>query len=117
MKIYNYHPETFEYLGEGYADPDPLEPGNWLIPASSATFPPPEPIEGKNRHFENGTWVYKDPPPEPEKYEQKLTYVDKRSFAYPPIGEYLDAIVKGDNEQLQKYINDCLAVKQQIPKE
>ncbi len=117
MKIYNYHPETFEYLGESFADPNPLEPGNWLIPASSATFPPPEPIEGKNRYFENGSWVYKDPPPEPKPYEIQLTYADKRKFAYPDFGEYLDAIVKGDDAQLQKYIADCLAVKQQYPKE
>lgn len=117
MKIYNYHPETFEYLGEGLADPNPLEPGNWLIPASSVTFPPPDHIEGKLRYFENGSWVYKDPPPEPEKYELKLTYKDKRRFEYPEFGEYLDAVVKGDQAAIDKYIADCLAVKAKYPKE
>lgn len=31
--IYIAHPFTGEYLGSGYADPDPLDPDNWLVPA------------------------------------------------------------------------------------
>ena len=40
-----------------------------------------------------------------------------RANEYPDFKEYLDGIVKGDNEQIQKYINDCLAVKAKYPKE
>jgi hypothetical protein len=40
-----------------------------------------------------------------------------RSKEYPDFKEYLDGIVKGDNAQIQKYINDCLAVKAKYPKE
>ena len=40
-----------------------------------------------------------------------------RSKEYPDFKEYLDGIVKGDNVQVQKYINDCLAVKAKYPKE
>jgi hypothetical protein len=40
-----------------------------------------------------------------------------RSKEYPDFKEYLDGIVKGDNTQIQKYINDCLAVKAKYPKE
>ena len=40
-----------------------------------------------------------------------------RSKEYPDFREYLDGIVKGDNVQVQKYINDCLAVKAKYPKE
>ena len=36
---------------------------------------------------------------------------------YPDFKEYLDGIVKGDDAQIQKYINDCLAVKAKYPKE
>ena len=40
-----------------------------------------------------------------------------RANEYPNFKEYLDGIVKGDNAQVQKYINDCLAVKAKYPKE
>jgi hypothetical protein len=40
-----------------------------------------------------------------------------RTNEYPDFKEYLDGIVKGDNAQIQKYINDCLAVKAKYPKE
>jgi hypothetical protein len=44
------------------------------------------------------------------------TYAESRQIAYPPIEDYLDGVVKGDAEQIQKYINDCLAVKARYPK-
>jgi hypothetical protein len=40
-----------------------------------------------------------------------------RAKEYPDFKEYLDGIVKGDDAQIQKYINDCLAVKAKYPKE
>jgi hypothetical protein len=39
-----------------------------------------------------------------------------RAKEYPDFREYLDGIVKGDDAQIQKYINDCLAVKSKYPK-
>lgn len=42
---------------------------------------------------------------------------NKRANEYPDFREYLDGIVKGDDAQVQKYINDCLAVKTKYPKE
>ena len=45
-----------------------------------------------------------------------LEYQRKRQAEYPPMADYLDAIVKGDDAQKQKYINDCLAVKEKYPK-
>ena len=44
-------------------------------------------------------------------------YKRDRVKEYPDFREYLDGIVKGDNTQVQKYINDCLAVKAKYPKE
>jgi len=44
-------------------------------------------------------------------------YQRDRAKEYPDFKEYLDGIVKGDNNQIQKYINDCLAVKAKYPKE
>lgn len=43
-------------------------------------------------------------------------YKYKRAKEYPPMADYLDGIVKGDDAQVQKYINDCLAVKAKYPK-
>lgn len=41
MEIYTAHPVTREYLGKGQADPDPLDEGNWLIPAYAYPDAPP----------------------------------------------------------------------------
>ena len=43
-------------------------------------------------------------------------YQRKRKEEYPPMEDYLDAIVKGDNLQKQKYIDDCIAIKEKYPK-
>lgn len=45
-----------------------------------------------------------------------LDYKQKRAREYPPAADYLDGIVKGDQAQVQKYIDDCLAVKTKYPK-
>lgn len=43
-------------------------------------------------------------------------YKAKRAVEYPPITDYLDGIVKGDQSQIDKYISDCQAVKNKYPK-
>jgi hypothetical protein len=43
-------------------------------------------------------------------------YKAKRASEYPPITDYLDGVVKGDQTQIDKYIADCLAVKAKYPK-
>ena len=44
------------------------------------------------------------------------TYAEKRASEYPPMTDYLDGVVKGDQAQIDKYIADCLAVKAKYPK-
>lgn len=56
MKIYNYHPEHFYYLGSSDADESPLEPGEYLIPANATTKKPPEPQIDKIHIFVNDEW-------------------------------------------------------------
>ena len=46
-----------------------------------------------------------------------LSYADKRRTEYPSPLDYLDGIVKGDQAQVQAYIDACLAVKAKYPKE
>ncbi|MBY6206892.1 MULTISPECIES: DUF4376 domain-containing protein [Halomonas] len=47
MMAYSYHPTTGEYVGHQMADPDPMQPGNWLFPAYSTDIEPP--TIGKNQ--------------------------------------------------------------------
>jgi hypothetical protein len=46
----------------------------------------------------------------------KTKYQRDRQPEYPPATDYLDGIVKGDQAQIDKYIADCLAVKDKYPK-
>lgn len=45
-----------------------------------------------------------------------IEYKTLRSQEYPPITDYIDGIVKGDQQQIQDYIDKCLAVKLKYPK-
>ena len=40
-----------------------------------------------------------------------------RKYNYPPMEDYLDAIVKSDIEAQEAYINKCLEIKARFPKE
>jgi hypothetical protein len=107
------------FIGTTIADESPLEPGVLLFPAGTVDAPAPTIPEGKRAKWDGG-WVIEDipppelppePPPEPE-----LTYAEKRAMEYPPMADYLDGVVKGDQAQIDKYIADCLAVKAKYPK-
>jgi len=47
---------------------------------------------------------------------ENTEYQRLRAKEYPDFKEYLDGIVKGDTEQIQAYIDACLAVKVKYPK-
>jgi hypothetical protein len=49
-------------------------------------------------------------------YEAK-EYQRKRAAEYPPMSDYLDGVVKGDQAQIDAYVAACLAVKAKYPKE
>jgi len=49
-------------------------------------------------------------------YVNAHAYIAKRAAEYPPITDYIDGVVKGDQAQIDKYIADCLAVKAKYPK-
>jgi hypothetical protein len=44
-------------------------------------------------------------------------YQRRRALEYPKFTDYLDGIVKGDQAQIQSYIDSCLSVKEKYPKE
>lgn len=43
-------------------------------------------------------------------------YKRLRKEEYPDFFEYLDGVVKNDQEQIKSYIDKCLAVKEKYPK-
>lgn len=43
-------------------------------------------------------------------------YFRLRKEEYPDFRDYLDGVVKGDQAQIQAYIDSCLAVKAKYPK-
>ena len=51
-----------------------------------------------------------------QKYVDDHAYIAKRQAEYPPASDYLDAVVKGDQEQIDAYIAACQAVKTKYPK-
>ena len=43
-------------------------------------------------------------------------YARSRATEYPPITDYIDGVVKGDQAQIDAYIAACQAVKAKYPK-
>lgn len=124
MKIYNYHPETKEYLGESEARKSPLEKDVYLIPAYAVDFAP-NLEEGKITYFENGQWINKSiPEPETPKepiLEEKLkTAKEKRknqlksnrqAFQYSNF-VFEENIYKASESAQNKLANKILAASQ-----
>ena len=60
MNIFNYHQITQIYLSTTEADPDPMDHGNWLVPANATLMP----IGSAKDYFcqrfdhENQAWIY-----------------------------------------------------------
>lgn len=48
--------------------------------------------------------------------EKTQDYQAQRRNEYPPITDYLDGVVKGDQSQIDAYIAACQAVKAKYPK-
>lgn len=44
-------------------------------------------------------------------------YKELRKSEYPPMEEYIDAVVKGDTVAINEYISKCLEIKVKYPKE
>jgi hypothetical protein len=49
-------------------------------------------------------------------YIDAHAYIAKRQAEYPPMTDWIDGMVKGDQAQINKYIADCQAVKAKYPK-
>ena len=80
-----------------------------------ATHPDVKVIRGNDAFDANGNPVAYDEATV-QAYMDANAYKAKRASEYPPMTDYLDGIVKGDQTQIDKYIADCLAVKAKYPK-
>jgi hypothetical protein len=118
MKQVSQLNEQGYFVGITIADESPLEPGVFLIPGNAVDAEPPVVPEGQRVKWD-GEWIFEnlpEPEIEPEIEPVELTYAQKRAKEYPPITDYLDGIVKGDEEQVQTYIDKCLEIKAKYPK-
>lgn len=74
----------------------------------------------------NINWIKCDPQPTDDEIRNeivRLTYLEevnqykmKRQAEYPDYADYLDGVVKGDQDQIDAYIAACQAVKDKYPK-
>jgi hypothetical protein len=66
-QVYNYNPENGFYTGSEVADPSPLEPGVFLLPAHATFDAPPETADANRIPvFRNGAWTVIPRPPVPQ---------------------------------------------------
>lgn len=57
MLIYNYHPDSGEFVGSSEAEASPFDDGEYLIPAFATTLAPPEQTtEGNALVFDGEAW-------------------------------------------------------------
>ena len=106
------------FTGVTVADPSPLEPDVYLMPANTVDADAPTVPDGHLAKWA-GEWVFEvipEPEVEPEPELPPLTWAQSRAAAYPPMTDYLDGVVKGDQAQIDAYIAACLAVKSENPK-
>ena len=62
MRIYNYNSISGEFTGESIARENPLEKGEYLIPANSTTVAPPSDKVGFYTVFSDSKWKQIQPP-------------------------------------------------------
>lgn len=103
------------FVGVTTADESPLENGVYMMPADTVDADVPEIPDGQKAKWDNG-WVLEDIPQSEPEPVYVPTYADLRAMEYPPMTDYLDGIVKGDQAQIDAYIAACQAVKAKYPK-
>ena len=80
-----------------------------------ATNPTVVTIRGDDAFDANGNPVQYDEATV-QAYINAHAYIAKRQAEYPPMTDWIDGMVKGDQAQIDKYIADCQAVKAKYPK-
>lgn len=100
------------FVGFTTADESPLEAGVFLLPAGAIDAEAPTVPSGQRAKWD-GSWVFEDMP---QQDTHQPTYAELRAAEYPPMTDYIDGVVKGDQAQIDAYIAACQAVKAKYPK-
>jgi hypothetical protein len=96
MIIYNYNPTTKEYIGQGTAQKDPKNPGNYLMPANATTIQVPLCTENETQIFNNDVWeIVKD-----YRGKEVISLVDYQISVVDYLGEIKENYQLVSNESL-----------------
>lgn len=96
------------------------------ISSALASLAPAASFSVHGNEYENVNWQSDTPMPSKKDVLAEMArlqtidnanaYKAKRKAEYPPVEEYLDGLVKGDQAQIDAYIAACQAVKDKYPK-
>lgn len=85
-------------------------------PTEQPTFGLDMNVQEQDPELVNGQWKQTWLITQASSEEHLARILEARANEYPPMTDYLDGIVKGDQAQVQAYIDACLAVKAKYPK-
>lgn len=118
MQVYQTDHNGF-YVGPAVADADPLDEGNWLIPAGCVVEALPALLEGQRAQFSNGAWVVVDPEPTPEPVEPRPpTKVEQealRRFAYVAEADPLFFMAQRGEATVEEWTSKVAEIKTRYP--
>ena len=118
MQVYQADPEGF-YVGPAVADPDPLDDGNWLIPAGCVTEAPPALSDDQRAQFANGAWVVVNPEPAPEPVEPlpptKAEQEANRRDAYAQEADHLFFMAQRREATMEEWTAKVAEIKARYP--
>ncbi len=118
MQVYQTDYNGF-YVGSTVADADPLDEGNWLIPAGCVTEAPPTLNEGQCAQFANGVWVVIDPEPAPEPVEPlpptKTEQETLRRVAYMAEADPLFFMAQRGEATVEEWTSKVAEIKARYP--
>ena len=107
------------YVGPVVADADPLDEGNWLIPAGCVTEAPPALSEGQRARFSDGAWVVVDPEPAPEPIQPlpptKAEQEAKRQAAYASESDPLFFMAQRREATVEEWTAKVAEIKARYP--
>ena len=118
MQVFQTDHEGF-YVGPLLADPDPLDDGNWLIPAGCVTEAPPALLEGQRARLVSGSWTVVDPEPAPEPIEPlpptKAELQAARQFAYTQEADPIFFMAQRGEATMDEWTAKIAEVKARYP--
>ena len=120
MQVYQTDKNGF-YVGEAFADPDPMDENNWLIPGGCVEQEPPVLSEGQRARFADGAWLIVDPEPvvepepEPELPPTKEDQEELRRSAYQQEADPLFFMSQRGEATVEEWTAKVAEIKARYP--